>query len=103
MTDLTPGDKFLLPVEITFPANKFRHAYAKNPSGCEVPIYLDDIPHLIPADRITELESDLTKVDMGVERLRKALRDILYLRPGGPCHNKIILEMENIAIAALED
>src|SRR5258706_568929 len=33
--------------------------------------------------------------------LAEALRKILFLRPGGPCRNKLIEEMENIASEAL--
>jgi hypothetical protein len=37
-----------------------------------------------------------------VQRLRAALRDILFLRPGGPTRNTLAMQMENIAREALE-
>jgi hypothetical protein len=38
-----------------------------------------------------------------VRGLEEALRTILFLRPGGPCRNKLVEQMENIARAALEN
>lgn len=33
--------------------------------------------------------------------MAEALRRIAYLRPGGPCRNKLVEQMEKIALAAL--
>lgn len=50
-------------------------------------------------EAVKEALEEITKERDG---LRAALRSILFLRPGGPCRNKLVEQIENLARAALQ-
>ena len=45
---------------------------------------------------------DVQSPESEILRLQNALRDIAFLRPGGPTRNKLAMQMERIAIDALD-
>ena len=47
------------------------------------------------------LMNELELRDDEIEELLKALREIHLLRPAGPCHNKLVVSMEEISGYAL--
>jgi len=97
MTDtLTPGSKWLLPVTfsdwITLDNDEKILWSGDALSGARIPMQARDLPCIIPASRLADLEAevarwqqlyedarhDLTKAGMAVEGLRQTLSDIRF-------------------------
>lgn len=54
--------------------------------------------YLGPQPTLDEMQEELHNE---IARLREALRDIAYRRPPGPCRNQTIIDIEKIALTAL--
>ncbi len=52
-------------------------------------------------EKLAKAESDLSAAREEIAALRKALDQIAHLRPAGPTKNKLVEQMERIALEAL--